>query len=172
MAETSQEVEHGSLRLLTETIAAKTSRAQLDVIKEIGYAISKSGLALGDAALLSRTTLDELTEWTNEVPEIGTYFRLKMVEYKYGLLKVITAQAVENKDVKQAMWLLEQQFDDYNPAARKAREKMPNNGEDTMALAIAFIRQSNSEGTPVEATSQEQKQLEEVKFRDVSEVLS
>lgn len=171
--QTESDSQHGSLRLLTETLKAKLTMAQLKVVKEIGYTISKSGLALGDAALLAHTSLDEINEWSNEVPELTSYFRLKTLQYKFNLLKIINDQAIGNADVKQATWLLEQHFaSDYNPGIKKEMAKLQRgDGEDLMAMAISFVRRSSEEKTPIQARKVEDKKEEETTYQVLGDVL-
>lgn len=158
---------------LTDTLEKRLTPKQCEIVKQMGYSIGVVGVSLNDACLLARLSKDELDGWIEAVPELTTYFRLKQTEYKYSLLKIINAQASENKDVKIATWLLEKHFaEDYDSSVKKEMEKMKRNGtEDVMAIAVALVRKSNSHTVPVNVEQQETAVAEVIKYRDVEEIL-
>lgn len=161
---------HDVIDILEKTLTPR----RLEIVKKIGFSIQNTGITLVDACILARIEKDEIDEWTEYCPAIKTYFLLKRMEYKYKLLEIVNAQAKEQKDVKMAMWLLEQHFaEDYDSSVKKEMEKYRRSGEeDVMEMAIAFIRKTGSHATPVNTDQQKHADATPTQFTELKEILT
>ena len=140
---------------LITTITKKlaTRPVMFEAVKKIALTIESTGMSLEDCALLARMTAQELAALSDEIPEIPLYFRLKRVQYKEALLKVLHAQATEVKDVKIAMYLLETNFsEEYDPATKKeaAKRRTKDDGSDLQKL-MKLVRTSAPNSPVVES---------------------
>ncbi len=132
---------------LTALIEAKSSPAQLRIIKEVAKVIQE-GLPLHDALALSRITKPVWDKWVEEIPEIEQFLHIQRLEYKRQLLRVLKNQATGNNDVKIAMSLLMAAFpQEFNPAIQKEQEKKkPLETEENSMLSIFQQIQQMSSG--------------------------
>lgn len=145
-----------------------------EAVKKIALTIESTGMSLEDCTLLARLTSQELAALSDEIPEIPLYFRLKRIQYKEALLKVLHAQATEVKDVKIAMYLLESNFsEEYDPAVKKAvaKRRSEEDGSDLQKL-MKLVRSSAPNSPVVEsmtiATEQAHK---ETGYDDISKLV-
>lgn len=142
---------------LIELLEEKLTDYQIKIIKAIGHTISSTGLPLEEACLLARISKFELEEWSKWVPEIKTYVRLKQVEYKFSLLKIINNQAKENADVKMATWLLEKNFaEEFDTSYKRELAKLNQTQEDdVLDVVMAFVRKNQSKTVPIDPANGE-----------------
>lgn len=142
---------------LIATIDTKlaTRPVALKAIQKIALSIENTGMSLEDCTLLARMSQKELADLSDEIPEIPLYFRLKRIQYKEALLKVLHAQATDAKDVKIAMYLLESNFsEEYDPATKKevAKRRSKDDGSDLQKL-MKLVRTSAPNSPVVEANT-------------------
>jgi hypothetical protein len=145
------------LNNLTATITSKLADRPnaLTSVQKIALSIESTGMSLEDCTLLARMTSQELAALSDEIPEIPIYFRLKRVQYKEALLKVLHAQATELKDVKIAMYLLETNFsEEYDPATKKAvaKRRSEDDGSDLQKL-MKLVRTSAPNSPVIESNT-------------------
>ena len=157
---------------LFDILESKLTPRQLKIIKNIGHAISV-GLGIEDAIIRAMITKDELDNLMLYVPEIKDYFRIEQVEYKYKLMSVVSKQAVENADVKIASWLLEKQFsEEFDTSLKKEMAKQNRDTEgDMIEMALAFVRRSSANSTPINPVVGEAKLHEQVKIYEIENIV-
>lgn len=162
-----------SVANMLSTIEVKLTPRQLKAIKEIGTAIGNVGLSLDDACLRSLITKEELDNLILYVPEVKDFLRLQQVEYKHKLLNIISNQAVQNGDVKMAMWLLEKQFSEEYDSSIKKDIQRQGRGEDgdIMEMALTFVRRDNANSVPINDQAGNGRAHEIVKIYEIDEVI-
>lgn len=145
-------LEHAAYSNITDVLKEKLDEVQLRVVKEIGMNIATTGMSIKDCCLLARITTKMLDDWIKKVPELQIYIDIQRTEYKRKLLKVLTDHAVDAKDVKVAISLLETSFPaEYNTAIQREaykNQRPHEHQEQSLQAALNFVRQ-NAKSAPI-----------------------
>ena len=132
--------------LITENL----NPLQVNQLKKIGYYISATGLSLEDACELVRLDPEELKSLLKEHAYVGKYLRVKDIELKKNLLKIMSTQALQNKNEKWAESMLKIKYpEEYSDSKKKGGDEATK----MMGLMLETIRGGNQENTLVEKKS-------------------
>lgn len=166
----------GHLTLIVSILEQSLTPKEIVIIKSIGKNIVETGLSIEDSALLVRLLPEQLEEIKKKCPEVETYFKLKTLEYKHQLLKIIHSQAKITQDIKVAKELLETKFsDEFDPQIRKEKFKaeLARPADDILREAFDFIRERNSQETPVNKNQNNTQKTEKKSyFESIKNILS
>jgi hypothetical protein len=82
----------------------------LMAMKKLAYYVATVGLSFEESCELVRYEPEEVNTLIQSHPYIGRYLRLKEIEFKKDLLKILSLQAKDNKNEKWAEWMLRSRF--------------------------------------------------------------
>lgn len=124
----------------------------LSAMKRLGYYLATIGLSIDEACELVRITPDELKELLEAHPYIKKYLRLKEIELKKDLLKILSTQAKQNKNEKWAEWMLVSKYpQEFGGGKKKAGDG--DKAAELMGAMLQTVRQDNMGNTLVEKKS-------------------
>lgn len=128
------------VKSLEEIVATKLPAELFDKVKKIAHYIGRKGMSVGDACLLVDIDVDKFKEVVEKYPIVTKLIQTKELEYKSGLLSVLSRKARSGDD-KLAQYLLERRFPDEFGSIDK-RRKLPDGSEQNIfEQAIVFIQQ-------------------------------
>lgn len=138
-------------RTLEEQAKAELDPELLTKIKKICYYIAENGLDLEEACMLSDIDYEKFKNILLESDLVQKIINMKSLQYKKGLLYIISQKAREGDD-KLALWLLERRY----PSEYGSGKKSPQGGDegdlDIVAEAIEFV-QTTGDNTPMVKTT-------------------
>ena len=123
----------------------------LACVQLMAETIETTGLSETEAAMLARLSTIELEELYKEIPEIREFLKLKRLEHKKSLLKVLFDHATINKDIKISQYLLEKNFsEDFDSSIKKEtlKHKKPEEANDVLQQLFSLV-QSTAPNSPV-----------------------
>jgi len=107
-------------------------------MKKLAYYIATVGLSFEDSCELIRYEPEEVRELIKTKPAIGRYLRLKEIELKKDLLKIISLQAKEQKNDKWAEWVLRSRYpEEFGTSKQK---NTVNENDDVMKSLTAMMQ--------------------------------
>jgi len=107
-------------------------------MKKLAYYIATVGLSFEDSCELIRYEPEEVRELIKTKPAIGRYLRLKEIELKKDLLKIISLQAKEQKNDKWAEWVLRSRYpEEFGTSKQK---NTGNENDDVMKSLTAMMQ--------------------------------
>lgn len=129
---------------LEKELNEKYNEDFIKLLKRVSYEISIVGLPIIEACMYVGMDYEKFTALMEKDPLIMRLIQTKELEYKRGLIKVVSEKA--KTDEKTSLGLLQARFpDEFNP-----RKGKPPGGdsEDMIAVAMEFIQKSG-DNTPL-----------------------
>jgi len=128
-------------------LTEKYSEPMVKLFKRLSYELSVIGLPLEDACLIVGLDFDKVQQLINTDAAVERLIKLKDLEYKRGLLEVVSTKS--KTDDKLSMWMLERRYpSEFNP--RKGNGGGDGESDNIVKQAITFI-QVNGDNQPLVA---------------------
>lgn len=119
-------------------LASKYPPNAVKLFKRLAYELSVIGLPLEDACLIIGLDYDKIKILINTDETVGRLIKVKDLEYKRGLLKVVSIKA--KTDDKTSSWMLERRYpDEFNPKKGQGGGG-DEAGDNYVKQAITFIQ--------------------------------
>jgi len=132
-----------------ERLMAKSlNEHEISAMKRLGYYLATIGLPIEEACELVRITPEELKALLEKHPYVRKYLRVKEIELKKDLLKILALQAKQNKNEKWAEWMLASKYPQEFGSGKK--KQVEDEGAKMMGAMLQTIRQDNTGNTLVE----------------------
>ena len=129
-------------------LAAKYSEQMVKLFKRLSYELAVIGLPLEDACLIVGLDFEKVQNLINTDKTVERLIQLKDLEYKRGLLEVVSVKS--KTDDKLSMWMLERRYpSEFNPK-KGSGDKDGDMGDNIVKQAITFI-QVNGDNAPLVA---------------------
>lgn len=113
----------------------------IKLLKRVSYEIAVVGLPIDDACMYVGMNYEKLMGLMQMDPLIERLIKTKDIEYKRGLLKVVSEKA--KTDDKTSMKLLESRYSDEFNSKKGTGKGGGGDGEDSMiGMALEFIQRS------------------------------
>lgn len=114
----------------------------VQVLKRLAYYLSNVGLEFDEACKMVRFSPEDMKKKIEKFPVIQDLVDTKILEYKMGLIKTVSAKGLGG-DEKMAMWLLERRFPgEFNP--KKGSGSGNNEDQDLLGMAIEYVRKTST----------------------------
>lgn len=134
--ENQDEIDIGAISIETE-LASRYSEPMVKRFKRLAYELATVGLPLDDACLVVGLDEEKVRHLIDTDDAVKRLITLKDLEYKRGLLKVVSIKAKD--DEKLSMWMLERRYpDEFNP--KKGSGGGGEGGDNHIKTAITFIQ--------------------------------
>lgn len=127
-------------------LAAKYSEQMVKLFKRLSYELAVIGLPLEDACLIVGLDYEKVQNLINSDATVERLIKLKDLEYKRGLLEVVSVKS--KTDDKLSMWMLERRYPSEFNSKKGSGDKGDEAGDNIVKQAITFI-QVNGDNAPL-----------------------
>lgn len=127
-------------------LAAKYSEQMVKLFKRLSYELAVIGLPLEDACLIVGLDFEKVQNLINTDATVERLIKLKDLEYKRGLLEVVSVKS--KTDDKLSMWMLERRYPSEFNSRKGGGDKGDEAGDNIVKQAITFI-QVNGDNSPL-----------------------
>jgi len=147
-----------------ENIIAVERKRLLDELREelepeffkkfilLNYYITKVGLVFPEACRVVNLNPVDVSAKAKKNPTLQRLLDVAELQYKTSLIKTISIKAIDGKDDKHALWLLERRFpDEFNQ--KKGSGSNDSDKSDLLALAFEFVQKTGDKDSLVKETS-------------------
>ena len=118
-------------------LGEKYNETMVKLFKRLSYELAVIGLPLEDACLIVGLDYEKVQHLINTDETVSRLIKLKDLEYKRGLLEVVSIKS--KGDEKMSMWMLERRYpSEFNP--KKGQGPNGEEGDNIVKQAITFIQ--------------------------------